>query len=255
MIPSGPEITVTPDGAGEPIGGRRGCLLAQRRPDQPGAAVHFETANVGGGQERGLVTPQPAKALGVNKRDRSCKPGAIKREIAVAGDAVEIGGIAKLGLIEASHALAFSTREGCAAMEARAIEAPVAEETHASEGHRGIEGAIDEPGQALKHRIAQGKRCIKNRSRKIEVGQQSCSKLDRLIDNEAAQILELSAPQRRCELGAEGVHAVPAAPAGGPAKLFANGPTALISTSINCGPMAPNARSSAAAKSSLRTRR
>ena len=75
--------------------------------------------------------------------------------------------------------------------------------------------------------------------------------LERLVDDEAAQILDLSPPQRMRKLGEDGAHVLPAAPAGGPAKDCANGPIATMSTSTSCGPVASNARSSALAKSSM----
>ena len=49
--------------------------------------------------------------------------------------------------------------------------------------------------------------------------------LDRLVDREAAQILHFSAPQRMRKFGHGRAHGLPAAPAGGPAKDCANGPT------------------------------
>jgi len=65
-----------------------------------------------------------------------------------------------------------------------------------------------------------------------------------------AQILDLTAAQRMRKLGEHAIHALLAAPAGGPANAWANGPIATMSTSSSCGPPASSARSSALAKSS-----
>ena len=71
--------------------------------------MHLEPANVGARREYRAVAPQPAEAFAVLQRGRAAEAGPVERQVAVAGHAVEKGGIAELRLVEAGNAAEFGT--------------------------------------------------------------------------------------------------------------------------------------------------
>src|SRR5262249_27426420 len=241
-------VTVTADRPDEPIG----RLLGHDGADHPGAAVHLEPAHVGAIREDRAVAPQPAEAFAVLQGRGRGKPRAVERQVAVAGHAIEKGGVAELGPVETGDAKKLGIREGRATAKSRRIEAGIAEKTGLGEARCRIEGAVDEPGEALELNAAQRDRGVEGRAGEVEMRERGAFELERLLDDEPAQILDLAPSQRMRELCQHGIHALPAAPAGGPAKDSANRPIACMSTSTICGPRASKARSSAAGKCSTR---
>src|SRR5262249_21658913 len=152
----------------------------------------------------------------VLQRGGAGKARAVERKITVASHAVEKRRVVKLGTVERGDAVEFDAGKCRAAKEPRAVETHIAEEARAADIDRRVEGAVGEPGEPLEDRAAQRERGIERRPGEIEMRQRRAVTLDRRVDDEAAQILDLAAPQRCAELGESRVHAVaPAAPAGG----------------------------------------
>ena len=121
-------------------------------------------------------------------------------------------------------------------MEAGSVEASVAEKPHVREIHRRIKGAIREPCQSLEHGSAQRERRGKDGAGKIDIRQQRTFQLERLVDAQPAEVFNFTPPQRLHKPGPD-AHVLPAAPAGGPAKLSANAPMAVISTRRVAAPL------------------
>ena len=158
-------------------------------------------------------------------------------------------------MIETGHAVERGARESRTPTETSLVEASIAEERRTRKVRGRIEGGIHEPGETLEHRAAQGDRGIEGGAGKIQVRQRRAFEIERLVDGDAAQILDLAPSERLRELGDNRDHQLLAAPAGGPAKASANGPIATMSTSTSCGPLAASARSRAGANSSTRDTR
>src|SRR6185295_14459841 len=193
---------------------------------------------VGAACKHRAIAPQPAEAFAVLQRGGALEAGPIERQVAVAGQPVEKSRIAELRPVEAGHAAEFRARKGRTPAEFRSFETRIAEEKRRGEIGRRVEGRTDEPGQALERHAAHAQRGVEGRTREIEVGQRFPGKIERLVDGQSAQILDLAAAQRLLEPGKDRGrhHALPAAPAGGPAKDSANGPNAVMSTSTSWGP-------------------
>src|SRR5262245_11035884 len=242
---SNPAITVAADQAEQPTRRRRARVLGDRGADEPGAAMDLEAANVGTSRKRRLIAPEPADAFRILQRYRTRKAGTVERQVAVAAHAVEKRGVAELRLVEAGDAVELSAGESRKAPETGAIEAAVVEEHHRREVGGCVERAFDEPGETAEHRAAQRNRSVEGGAGEIEIGQRGGVEIERLVDGDAAQVLDLTAPERLRELCERRIHALPAAPAGGPAKDSANGPIATMSTSSSCGPPADSARAKA----------
>src|SRR5262245_61995566 len=223
-------VSVTADRSEELMCRGGACILADSGSDQPGATVHLEPTQIDARGEQGPVAPKAAETLAVLQRGGARETGLVEREISVAGHPIEKRGMAELRLVEAGHAVELGAGEAAAALKTHFVEAGIAEKLYSRKIGWRIERAVGEPGKPLKEWAAQRDRRVERGAGKVHVGQRRIVEFERRVDDRAAQIFDLSLAQGMSQLFENPIHALPAAPAGGPAKDSANGPIATMST-------------------------
>src|SRR5437763_93041 len=132
-------IAIAADRMEQAIGGRKRGTVSELGADQPGAAVHLQTAQCRARREYRAIAPKAPEAFGVLQGHRTGEAGPVERKVPVAGHVIELGGIAELGAIETGDALELGAGECDGAPEASMVEAGIAEKNGRGKIHRRVE--------------------------------------------------------------------------------------------------------------------